>query len=386
MKQITEYCTGCRACEQLCGKKAIRLIADKEGFLTATIDENCCVDCGLCRKRCPQNRNDLFYGAPLSTLAVRLKDEQTLYRSASGGAFAGLAAWVIRHGGVVFGVKYDEEMRAVHSSAVTLDELDSLLSSKYVQSDTENTFSEVRRFLKEERMVLYSGTGCQIGALRSFLGKDYDNLILVDLICHGVSSPLLFKRYLEFLHQRHGGKVTEYDFRDKRGGWGLGYKYEYKYKYKYGSATADPYYTYFLKGHTYRECCYNCHYAHTERAGDITIADYWGIEKYHSDFYSIKGVSLMLLNSVVGMNFWKRVEGDFEYKDSKLEYAVAGNHNLKHPTERKDEIRNHIYDGIDSMDVKEYFATRFPLHLSLMQRVKNMLPAQIKLWLKKLKK
>lgn len=95
--------------------------------------------------------------------------------------------------------------------------------------------------------MLYSGTGCQIGALRSFLGKDYDNLILVDLICHGVSSPLLFKRYLEFLHQRHGGKVTEYDFRDKRGGWGLGYKYKYKYKYKYGSATADPYYTYFLK-------------------------------------------------------------------------------------------------------------------------------------------
>lgn len=220
MERITEYCTGCRACEQLCTKKAIRMVADKEGFLTATIDRNLCVDCGLCAKRCPQNRKDLLHEKPLATWAVRLKDKATLFRSASGGAFAGLAAFVISQRGAVFGVKYDEEMRAVHAKAETWEELQPLLSSKYVQSDTGNTFAEVRRLLNEGRLVLYSGTGCQIAALRSFLGKDYDNLMLVDLICHGVPSPLLFSRYLEFLRKKHGTNIDEYDFRDKCGGWG----------------------------------------------------------------------------------------------------------------------------------------------------------------------
>ncbi|EOS13055.1 Coenzyme F420 hydrogenase/dehydrogenase, beta subunit C-terminal domain [Phocaeicola sartorii] len=386
MERITEYCTGCRACEQLCAKKAIRMVADREGFLMATVDGNLCVDCGLCAKRCPQNRKDLLHGKSLATWAVRLKDEHTLYRSASGGAFAGWAAFVISQSGAVFGVKYNEKMRAVHVKVETWEELQPLLSSKYVQSDTGNTFAEVRKLLNEGRLVLYSGTGCQIAALRSFLGKDYDNLILVDLICHGVPSPLLFSRYLELLRKKHGANIDEYDFRDKRGGWGLGYKYKYKNTHKYGTAVSNPYYAYFLQGYTYRECCYRCHYACTERAGDITIADYWGVEKYHPDFYSTKGVSLMLVNTRKGGCFWNQVECDFVCQESKLEYAVKGNQNLKSPTIRTDKIRDYIYDGINSMEVEEYFAARFPLHPSLTQRIKDRMPVGVKLWLKRMKR
>lgn len=386
MERITEYCTGCRACEQLCAKKAIRMVADKEGFLTATIDRNLCVDCGLCAKRCPQNRKDLLHEKPLATWAVRLKDKATLFRSASGGAFAGLAAFVISQCGAVFGVKYDKKMRVVHVKVETWEELQPLLSSKYVQSDTGKTFAEVRRLLNEGRLILYSGTGCQIAALRSFLGKDYDNLMLLDLICHGVPSPLLFSRYLEFLRKKHGANIDEYDFRDKCGGWGLGYRYRYKDRDKYGTALSDPYYAYFLQGYTYRECCYRCHYTHTERSADITIADYWGIEKYHPDFYNTKGVSLMLVNTRKGMRFWSQVECDFVCQESKLEYAVEGNQNLKSPTIRTDKIRNHIYDGINSMEVEEYFATCFPLHPSLAQRIKDRMPMRVKLWLKRMKK
>ncbi len=382
MDRITEYCTGCRTCEQICPKRSICFVPDEEGFLSSIINHQTCIDCGLCQKHCPQNRTNLQNATSHSVYAARLKDEKTLFKSASGGAFAGFAIKVIEQGGVVFGVRYDENLRAIHAKAETIEDLQPLFSSKYVQSDTGHSYSGVKRCLEEGRFVLYSGTGCQIAGLKAFLKKDYDNLLLVDLVCHGVTSPLLFSKYLELLQLKHGARIEEYDFRDKSGGWGLGYKYKYKYKYKYGSCTLDPYYTAFLEGYAYRECCYRCKYANTERPGDITIADYWGVERFHPDFYSHKGVSLIMLNSKKGDKFWNEVTNDFQWIESKLEYAIVQNENLRKPTTRTP-VRDHVYEGINSLTADDYFTKNLPLNPTFISRVKALLPMHVILILKK---
>ena len=384
MDKITEWCTGCRVCEGVCPKHCITMVADEEGFLSATIDEDSCINCGLCVKRCPQNRGDLLHGNVLEVWAARLRDEQVLRRSASGGAFAGMALRVLHEGGVVYGVRWNEDYKAIHCKAETEQELWPLLSSKYVQSDTGSTFGEVKALLQGGRKVLYSGTGCQIAGLKSYLNKSYDNLITIDLVCHGVTSPLLFQKYIELLSHKHEARIEEYDFRDKSGGWGLGYKYKYKYKYKYGISSLSPYYKHFLDGDAYRMCCYSCKYASTERCGDITIADYWGIERCHPDFFDTKGVSLVLVNSEKGKRFWQASGEDFKTQKSKLEYATKENHNLKYPTYLDKEKRASVYEGIGTMLPEEYFSKRLPIHPSVLEHFKGILPMKAKLWLKKL--
>ena len=383
MDNITEQCTGCRACEQICAHKAIEMTEDKEGFLVATINQNLCVDCGLCQKRCPQN-NPIEKSASEHVLAVRLKDDEMLYRSASGGAFAGIAKAWMEEGGVVTGVVYDKEWNAHHICATTIEELQQTQSSKYVQADTRQTYSEVKKSLQEGKRVLFSGTGCQIGGLKAFLHKDYDNLLTMDLICHGVSSPLLFKKYIEWLGEKSGSPILEYDFRDKKGGWGLGYKYRYRYRYRYRykDCTMDPYFFRFLEGSTYRECCFNCNYCKPERVGDITIGDYWGIEKEHPMFFNTKGVSCILVNTDKGIKTWEKYSHLYHNMESTFDQVARHNGNLLHPTCR-DSKRNHIYDGISEAN---WFANTFAasFHPSLKAKIKNLVPMWMRLMLKKM--
>lgn len=382
MERITEYCTGCRTCEQICAKGAISMIADKEGFLVATVDADECVDCGLCLKRCPQNTQvDTF--CPQRVLAVRLRDDEVLFRSASGGAFAGIAKAWIEGGGVVVGVVYDKDWNAHHICATSIEELTLIQSSKYVQADTSRTFSEVKKLLTEGKWVLYSGTGCQIGGLKAYLKKDYDNLLTMDLICHGVSSPLLFRKYIEWLGEKCGSPIKEYDFRDKRGGWGLGYKYKNKYKYKYASCSIDPYYSRFLDGATYKEACYHCLYCKPERVGDITIGDYWGIEKEHPSFFNTKGVSCVLVNTDKGAEMWNRYRELFHTLESTFGQVARHNGNLLHPTRRNANVRDHIYDGINEPEwFEKTFAASF--HPSLKAKVKNLVPMWVKYLIKRI--
>jgi len=383
MEKVTEICTGCRMCEQICPHASISMQVDGEGFIVAQIDQSKCVDCGLCARRCPQNISNKLKYEVKRTLAARLIDDETLYKSASGGAFAGLALWAIKNGWIVYGVAFDENLVAHHVKATTVNELDAILSSKYVQSDPEHTYSEVRELLKEGHHVLYSGTPCQIAGLRSFIGKENPNLLLVDIVCHGVPSPLLFAKQIELLSIRHKKeKIKEYDFRDKRGGWGLGYKYKYKRRYKYGNCQDDAYYMYFLNGHTYRESCYDCRYCQTKRVGDITLADYWGVEKFHPEFYSTKGVSLVLINTEAGEKAWNNACDNFEWIESKLEWAVQKNQNLCHPTTRVPEVRNQVYKEIQDLPVEEYFKKHLPYRQSIKARLKHVLPMKLRLWLK----
>lgn len=384
MEKITDLCAGCRACEQICRREAISMVADQEGFLTATIDQQICVDCGLCAKICPQNK-PVEKSSSKNVFAVRLKDDQTLYKSASGGAFAGIAKAWIGEGGIVVGVVYDKEWNAHHICATTSEQLDAILSSKYVQADTRATYSEVKALLEDGKYVLYSGTGCQIGGLKAYLRKDYDNLLTMDLICHGVASPLLFKQYISWLGEKSGSPILEYDFRDKKGGWGLGYRYKYKQKYKYRNCTIDPYFYRFLEGHTYRESCYHCNYCKPERAGDITIGDYWGIEKEHPQFFNTKGISCVLVNTNKGIAAWEKYRKYYNVIDSTFNQVARHNGNLLYTTKRIDLIRDHIYDGIN--DNPDWFANVFAASFnpSLKTKIKNLMPMWVRLLKKKIK-
>ncbi len=378
---ITEQCTGCRACEQLCIKNAIEMSYDAEGFLTAKINDSKCVNCGVCRKICPQN-SPQFQKTPKKIFAVRLKDDEVLRRSASGGAFAGFATEILKNGGVVFGVENDTQWNAQFVRITDLQDLCRIQSSKYVQSDTLNSFADVKTSLQNGKTVLYAGTGCQIGGLKAFLKHDFPNLITIDLICHGVTSPLLFKKYIEWLERNEDGKILEYNFRDKSIGWGLDYLTRTRTRTRTRSCGVDPYYYHFLKGDMYRECCYKCKYANQARPGDFTIGDYWGIGKEHPDFFSNKGVSCIILNTDKAIALWADFQSKFHSIESTFEKVSRHNSNLLAPTIRP-QNRDSIYDGI-SIDVDGLWFDRFAKKFkpSLKARIKPFLP----IWLLKLLK
>ena len=387
MDKITEFCTGCRTCEQLCAHRAISMKPNDEGFLEAIVNNDLCINCGLCLKRCPQN-NKMASFKSKQVLAVRNKNDEELKYSASGGAFAAIARYVLSNNGVVFGAAYNTDLRVVHIRVDNLSELIKLQSSKYVQSDTQETYSEVKELIRSNVKVLYSGTPCQIGGLYAFLGKESknENLLTIDIICHGVASPLLFEKYLLWLGQKMKGEIIFYDFRTKEAGWGLDYKAKAKTKAKTKtkSAALDPYYYHFLKGDTYRECCYRCKYSQCNRVSDITIGDYWGIEQEHKNFFSTKGVSVILLNTDKAIAIRPIIDKLFFTIDSTFEKAARKNHNLNSPTQRN-QIRDHIYDGLNNMMLENYISRKLAPPFQISAVLKNYMPIKLKLWLKRLK-
>ncbi|MDR1638054.1 MAG: Coenzyme F420 hydrogenase/dehydrogenase, beta subunit C-terminal domain [Clostridiales bacterium] len=330
-------CTGCQTCRLVCPKKAITIAFDSEGFQMPQIDQSLCVRCGLCESKCPQKQPLAFRGsACVKAYGARLKDDKLLSKSASGGVFAGMAArWLSAPGSAVFGSAFDSDIVAKQRKASSMSEAASMQGSKYVQSDTGDSFLETKEFLEAGNAVLYSGTPCQIAGLYAFLGKDYEKLLTIDLVCHGTPSPLLFKRYLEWMEKKHGGKIVGYGFRVKdKAGWDMGCYARTEAKEIYPFHMTDPYFNGFLVNATLRECCFSCKQAKPERVSDLTICDYWGVEAEHPEKYDKRGVSAVMANTEKGKQAFDAQLGDYDCFDTTYEKIEKHNGCLVSPSTR----------------------------------------------------
>ncbi|WP_294407009.1 Coenzyme F420 hydrogenase/dehydrogenase, beta subunit C-terminal domain [uncultured Clostridium sp.] len=380
-------CCDCTACKSICPKDAIYIYLDEYGFEYPKIDRNKCIECGLCKKVCAfQNIEET--NTPIETYVGVAKDENILLKSASGGIFATIAQMYLQNKGVVFGATLDNELNPIHMYVDDINLLNKLQGSKYVQSNIENTYREAKRFLIEGKKVLFSGTPCQIAGLKGYLMKDYDNLLTIDIICHGVPSPKFFKDYLKVMEEKLGGKIKEFKFRDKSMGWGLNGTLTYEYngilkeKKIYGSESS--YYHYFLNSSCYRENCYHCKYACDNRPGDITIGDYWGIEAAHPNLLGKgkleeeKGISVVIANTEKGKREIEKCDKFYRYS-SEFSKARIKNEQLNKASEKGEKYselmkiyKNEGYTGIENLYYKEVGIRRYK------SRVKAIIPLKIK--------
>ncbi len=331
-------CCGCTACKSICPTGAITIKADKHGFLYPKIDQQKCIDCGMCKKVCAfQNgykKNEKEYP---EVWAVKHKNSNVLKTSTSGGAFTAISDYILDLDGVVYGVAFDNDLNVSHEKATTKQEREKFKGSKYSQSNLKNIFLEIKKYLKNDKLVLFTGTPCQNEGLNSFLMNSNINtekLILCDLICHGTPSPLLWKEYINFCEKKNKSKIVEYHHRSKVHGWGKGIYIE-SAKYKNGKTDCTSYLSqmykkFFSSCICFMEACYVCPYTNLNRPSDITIADFWGIEKCLPEFNDKRGVSLVLVNSQKGKNIFKNIKNNIEYIQSNKEDCLQWN--LQHPT------------------------------------------------------
>lgn len=285
-------CCGCTACASICPKQCIQMIEDKEGFLYPQINHSVCVDCGLCEKVCPVLHPVLAKEKPVVFAALNNNSEVRM-QSSSGGIFTLLAEQTIKNGGVVFGACFDKEWKVVHRYTATLEGLSVFRGSKYVQSDMGTSFQDAKCFLDQGREVLFSGTPCQIAGLRNYLRKSYSTLLTVEVACHGVPSPKVWSTYL--LDKKN---ISYINFRAKSKGWkGYYVVLEYngqKEEVPYGE---NSYMRVFLSNLSLRPSCYACSAKLGNSQSDVTIADFWGVDKIAPEIDDDKGCSLIIIHN-----------------------------------------------------------------------------------------
>lgn len=310
-------CCGCEACTQKCPKQCISMNEDSEGFLYPNVDLEKCVDCGLCEKVCPYLKEKDSKEPLISYGAINVHNE-VRQESSSGGVFTAIANKVISDGGVAFGAQYDENWNVVHQFAETIDDCRAFRGSKYVQSRIGDTYKQVEFFLREGRSVLFSGTPCQISALKNFLCKDYDNLVLVDIVCHGVPSPRIWKEYLQSLNLH---QISSISHKDKSTGW-RSYSFtiqddrgEIVFKEK---ASDNKFLSAFIDNLILRPSCFSCPAKSGRSGADITLADFWGVEHIIPQIDDNKGISFISCNSERGKNIIEGLDLNLATTDYQL--------------------------------------------------------------------
>lgn len=379
-------CCGCRACEQICPIDVIQMEEDTEGFIYPKVGEKC-IECKLCEKVCPllNDNKELDEKFVQKVYGAYIKDEEILLNSSSGGIFTVLAEIVLKQCGGVFGAAYNEDMKVEHICVENTTDLHKLRGSKYVQSDTGETYKEVKQMLKKGRDVLYVGTPCQIAGLKRYLGKVYERLVTVDLVCHGTPSPKIFREYIQYLNSKSNDRVKEFNFRYK-GEYGWGLRYQLKFQSNKGetnTAALSPYYYAFLNDMLHRPVCYSCPYATEHREGDITLADYWGIEQEHPEMFNKKGNSLIIVNSKKGREILQEIEGKLKIVESTMKVAKKKNGNLSKPS-NKHIHRDIIYIDLENHGFK-YISKKYCRPRKYFKiKIGSMIPNKIKKYLKKL--
>lgn len=317
-------CCGCGACAQSCPKNCISMEPDSEGFLYPKVDETQCVNCGLCEKVCPILLKQKPDSIKVAAYAAYTSNSELREKSSSGGIFSLLAQEILNRGGTVAGAAFAADFSVRHILVETDAELDRLRGSKYVQSRMEDTYVQIRDLLKQGRPVLFTGVACQIAGLKAFLGREYENLYTVDVLCHGVPSPKVWAHYRREQAQIHGTTLEEVSFRDKRKGWrhySMALNFAEGVEYCRPGAE-DTYLRVFLRDLCLRPSCHSCRFKDFPRLSDLTIGDAWGIERHMPDLDDDHGTSVVLVNSEKGMGLWNAVADNAVSRQGELDVLL----------------------------------------------------------------
>lgn len=382
LKQSEKSCYGCGACESICPKKAITMKPNSEGFLYPVLDEELCIKCGLCEKVCPYMNTETTANEPMCVVAAQNRNIEILKDSSSGGIFSAVAEYVLSLNGYVSGCIFDEQLVATHIVTKDREEVKKMCGSKYVQSNIKNTYITIEEYLKKGEKVLFTGTPCQVDGLKKYLRKEYDNLFLIDLICHGVPSPKMLQMYLDN-EEKEKGKITELKFRDKRrNGWCSQGSIKYKNKIKTISPFNNSYYYYYLGNSISRKSCYSCKYSSISRVGDLSIGDCWNVGELLPDVDTQDGYSVVLVNSKKGQDLLNLIKENLRIYDMDIEFAVKNNGNLSKPCEMP-ENRDFIYKRIETEGYSK--VAREECHYQyIIPFIKKHTPKKIKKVLKKI--
>ena len=375
-------CMGCYACFNICPQNAITMQEDEKGFKYPIIDKEKCIKCGLCKKVCPVINQTIIKNTP-QAYAIINKDNYVRETSSSGGCFSLIAEYIIENGGVVFGATFDENWRVKHTWIENIEKIKMFRGSKYLQSTIGDTYKRAKEFLDKGRKVLFTGTPCQIEGLKSYLRKDYDNLYTQDIICHGVPSPKVHDKYLEYQKNKFNAKkIKRIEHRNKENGWK-----EYNVKIEFDNAiykeehNKDLFIQAFLRDTILRDSCYNCHFKKENRMSDITLADFWGIEQVKSSMNDNKGTSLVILNSKKGNEMFDAIKDKIKFEKVNFEDAIKYNPSMI-KSANMDKKREEFFKNLNNMRfdklVQKYTYTP-NIFKRITRKFKNIIIKSIKL-------
>ena len=334
-------CNGCTACSSICPKHCIEMKANEDGFLYPIVNKDNCISCNLCDKVCPVNNEIKLNDVPNAYAAINKKEEERL-QSSSGGVFSLIANYILDKNGYVVGAAYNDKFEVELLTIDSKEELHKLRGAKYSQSRLGDVFGKIKEFLDTDHYVLFSGTPCQVGGLKYYLRKDYEKLVLIDTVCHGVPSPLVWKKYVEYRSKtdNKGEIPISINLRSKSSGWS---RYNYSIEFFYGKKLyskvngQDPYMKAFVGNYCLRESCYDCSFKSTQRISDFTLGDYWGIWNQNPEMDDNKGTSLLLVHSIKGNKILEAISTQLNYVQVDLDESIKENPSMiKSSTINKD--------------------------------------------------
>lgn len=365
-------CSGCHACFNICPKDAITMVPDENGFKHPQIADDLCIHCNLCKKVCPILK-DVKKENDIQAYACINKDDEIRKNSSSGGVFYLLAKNILSKNGVVFGARFNDDFEVIHDYVEKVEDIHLFQGSKYVQSTIHDSYKKAKKFLDDNRLVLFTGTPCQIEGLLSYLQKDYPNLITQDIVCHGVPSPKLFKLYKENIKYKYNDDITKINFKKKTNSWkNYEMSIDLKNHHYEISHNDDVYMKAFLNDIALRDSCYQCNAKKKHRLSDITLADFWGIESVLPEMDDDKGTSLVIINSKSGNQLFEEIKDQINYKEIEYEKAIVNNPSLyqsvNRPKNRDTYLNRVTVDNLNDL-TKKY--TTVSIVKKVIRKIKN---------------